>query len=211
MERPLVFSALSANSRATVMIWSRGTPRDLFRPGRRVRLHIVVGLADIARRRSRGRRRNWRGTDRTPRPRRVSPSASCSVLAGTLRLQHVGVIGAREMIVLAVAEIGEADRRDAVLDVAQRQPEPRFLIAGRLLLQVPLALLAPAEADRALGHDDLAGGLVIGDRLPFRIVGLAQFRSRSRRRAGSARAHSDRPASPAAPASACPCTGAHSR
>ena len=26
IERPLVFSALSANSRATVMIWSRGTP-----------------------------------------------------------------------------------------------------------------------------------------------------------------------------------------
>ena len=26
MDRPLVFSAFDANSRATVMIWSRGTP-----------------------------------------------------------------------------------------------------------------------------------------------------------------------------------------
>jgi hypothetical protein len=26
IDRPLVFSALSANSRATVTIWSRGTP-----------------------------------------------------------------------------------------------------------------------------------------------------------------------------------------
>jgi hypothetical protein len=26
MERPWVFSAFNANSRATVMIWSRGTP-----------------------------------------------------------------------------------------------------------------------------------------------------------------------------------------
>ncbi len=50
----------------------------------------------------------------------------------------------------------------------------RLAAAGLLLLEIPFALLAPAEADRAVRDDDLAGGLVIGHRLPFGIVGLAE-------------------------------------
>ena len=74
---------------------------------------------------------------------------------------------------LAIAEIGEADRRDVVLDVGKRQPQLGVLPARGFFLEVPLALLAPAEADRAFRHDDRAAGLVIGERLPLRIVGLA--------------------------------------
>ena len=90
--------------------------------------------------------------------------------------QHVGMIGAQEMIVLAVAEIGEADFGDVVMIVIDDQAELELVLlaAGLLLLQVPLALFAPAEADRALRHDDGAAGAVDRHGLPVGIVRFAQ-------------------------------------
>ncbi len=58
--------------------------------------------------------------------------------------------------------------------IGQAQAQACLGALAFLLLDVPLALLAPAEADRAVGHHDLAAGLVIGQRLPVRVVGFAQ-------------------------------------
>ena len=145
---------------------------DLFRPGRRIRLEVVIGLADILAAEP--------AIDTVIGEEQVEHRSDHSLAVGQLQrlgrhvaLEHIRVIGAEEMIVFAVAEIREAHRRGAVLDVAQRQAQPSVLIAGSLLLQTPFALLAPAEADRTLGHHDLAAGLIIGNGLPFRIVGLA--------------------------------------
>ena len=48
------------------------------------------------------------------------------------------------------------------------------LVGTGLLEQVPLALLAPAEADRAVRRDEAAALLVEDDGLPLGVVGLAE-------------------------------------
>ena len=76
MERPLVFSALRANSRADGNDLVARHAGDLFRPGRRVGHVVVVAPCDVARRRSRDRGRNWRRADRTrSRPASRPPPA----------------------------------------------------------------------------------------------------------------------------------------
>ena len=84
------------------------------------------------------------------------------------------MIGAGEVIVLAVAEIGEADVGEFILRIGKAQPQLGLRAVRFLLLEVPLAFLAPAEADRAIRHDDRTGLLVVGDGLPFGVVGLAE-------------------------------------
>ena len=75
------------------------------------------------------------------------------------------MVGAEEMVVLAIAEIREADRQRSrpCTSASDRRSLVSLPVRG-LLLEVPLALLAPAESDRALRHHDLAGRLV--DRRP---------------------------------------------
>ena len=89
-------------------------------------------------------------------------------------VQHAGMIGGREMLMLDIAEIGEGDLGELVLDAIQRQAQLRGGTVRLLFLQVPFAGLAPAEPDRAARGDDVAGGFVVGDGLPFGVVGLAQ-------------------------------------
>src|SRR3546814_12855811 len=66
-------------------------------------------------------------------------------------LEHAGVIGALEVIVLKIAEIGEGDLDHLVMlaikDIGEAQPGG--IAAPVLFLQVPLAFLAPAETRRA--------------------------------------------------------------
>src|SRR3546814_14991749 len=52
--------------------------------------------------------------------------------------------------------------------------QPRIAAGTVLFLDVPLAFLAPAEADRAIWNRQFAAGLVVSQRLPFRVVGFAQ-------------------------------------
>src|SRR3546814_20400195 len=62
-------------------------------------------------------------------------------------LEHAGVIGALEVIVLKIAEIGEGDLdhlvRLASKDIGEAQPGG--IAAPVIFLQVPLAFLAPAQ------------------------------------------------------------------
>src|SRR5690606_8378244 len=84
-------------------------------------------------------------------------------------------LGVLEMLVQRAAEIGEGDFGGlAAVDLAQGQVDlaavPAF--AG---LDVPLALLAPAVADRAQRGDQLAAGGVEGDGFPLGVVLLAEI------------------------------------
>jgi hypothetical protein len=69
-----------------------------------------------------------------------------------------------------------------VLVIGKAHLQVGFPTTRLLLIKVPLAFLAPAKADRALGHDDALGGLVKGDRLPLGIIGLAQVSGKSEAR-----------------------------
>ena len=93
------------------------TPRDLFRPGRRVRLQIVVALAEILAAET--------AIDAVVGDEQIEHRRYDSFTIGELQrfgrhipLQHIRMIGAEEMIVLAIAEIRKPDRRNAVLDVS---------------------------------------------------------------------------------------------
>ncbi len=104
------------------------------------------------------------------------PSASVTRRAGMLRVRTSGWSHLTKSPVADTAEIGEIDADDLIVialqDLAQAQ-----LRLGPLgaLFKVPLAFLAPAEPDRAVGGHDLARCLVIGDGLPVGVVGLAQL------------------------------------
>src|SRR6202022_2463534 len=124
-------------------------PADLFRPGRSIRLQIVVALAEILAAET--------AIDAVIGDEQIEYRRYHRFAVGELQrlgrhvaLQHIGMIGAEEMIVLAVAEIGKADRRDAVPDIGQRQAQPGVLVARGLFLKTPFALFAPAESNRTL-------------------------------------------------------------
>ena len=128
---------------------------DLLRPGRRIGLRRRRSSWRRARRRSRDRRRNWRRTGRTPwrpAPRRRPVAVR---LTGTLRTSTPGWSVPSEVVVLAIAEIGEADRRrrSSLMSASVSRSLVSLPVRG-LFLEVPLALLAPAEADRAVRHHD---------------------------------------------------------
>ena len=92
---------------------------------------------------------------------------------GHVAQQHIRMFRALEVIVLAIAEIGEAHLGHAVVGVGQRQPQFRRR-ARRLFLEIPGALLAPAEADGAIGNHGRARDFIQRDGFPFGIVGMAQ-------------------------------------
>src|SRR3546814_1778183 len=80
----------------------------------------------------------------------------------------------RPVIVLDAAEVRKAHRLDALVEALRAQAQPRIAAGTVLFLDVPLAFLAPAEADRAIWNRQFAAGLVVSQRLPFRVVGFAQ-------------------------------------
>ncbi len=82
----------------------------------------------------------------------------------------------QQFIVLVAAEIGHGHLGDFVM--AAEQGELRldlFIGVAVAHFQVPGAGLAPAEADRAVGRDQVAGVLVVHHRLPFGVVVLAEL------------------------------------
>ena len=140
-------------------------------PGRRVRLVLVVVRCDAA-----------------------AAEATVQAIIGAQQIEHrrdrrrpvlqrqgahrnvtrhdIGMLGRDEAIGRGAAEIGKRHRfRGATVDQAEAQRRLRTIAAP--LFQIPLALLAPAEADRTERHDRVAVG-VQRDGLPCRIVRLAQ-------------------------------------
>jgi hypothetical protein len=83
--------------------------------------------------------------------------------------------GTGEMIMLPVAKIGKTDVGKLILVVRECQLEICPFPIRLFLLQVPLALFAPSEADGAAWHHDAFGSLIIGDGFPIGIVGLAEI------------------------------------
>ena len=157
MERPLVFSALRANSRATVDDVIARHAGDVFGPGRRVRLVVVIVRGDVARRPSRGRGRNWRKADRTPSSTSVSPSFSATRCAPAhCASSTLGMIGGGESRWSRCRR--NRERRLGCSSRGRSASVSRsFVSAPRcvLLFQIPFAFLAPAEADGTVRHDRL--------------------------------------------------------
>ena len=89
-------------------------------------------------------------------------------------LQDAGMIGRSEMLVSNVAEIGEGDLGEFILDIGEREPELRRLPCRALLLEVPFAGFTPAEANRSARSDDGARGFIVGDGFPVGVVGFPQ-------------------------------------
>ena len=154
IERPLVFSALSANSRATGDDLVARHAGDFLGPGRRVGHVLVIGLGDVLAAETAieavigDKQVEHRATS-------ASPSFSCTRLAGTLRI--------------STSPDGRCRRNGRARDCRNREsrrqptrPCRRRSVSRRLvsrpsaflLLEVPLALLAPAKADRPARHDD---------------------------------------------------------
>ncbi len=75
-------------------------------------------------------------------------------LGRNLANQHAWMAGAREMIVLAIAEIREADVGKLVFVIGECQLQVGLGAVRLLFLEIPFALFAPAESDGATRHDD---------------------------------------------------------
>src|SRR3546814_10434903 len=74
------------------------------------------------------------------------------------------VVGALEVLAGATAEIGKLYRHRIVAPVDHGKAEPDLgATVGARMLEIPLAVLAPTAADRAVGDDDLAADLVEGE------------------------------------------------
>ena len=211
MDRPLVFSALQrelARDRDDLVARHAG---DLLGPGRRVGHVVVVGSCRHSRRRGRGRGRSWRRTGRTPwppAPRRRQVARAWPARCGSARR---GDRCRRSARARGCRNRGSRPATMLVLDVAQRQPQ-----LGLAARRPPSPRGSTCPSRPSGSRPSRCGTTIspevssIGDRLPFRVVGLAQPASRSRTRAATAPARAGRPASPAAPASACRCTGGSS-
>ena len=102
----------------------------------------------------------------------ASPSASRR-RRGDVAHEHARMVGAREVGVLQVAEVGEGDGGDLVAVVDERHAQGDLPPLGVPGLEVPLPLLAPPEPDRPPRHHHRSGRVVDGERLPFRVVGFA--------------------------------------
>ncbi len=85
------------------------------------------------------------------------------------------MIGAFEMVVLAIAEIWEIDIDHIVSIFFEDGGEAQLCIAALAVLffEVPFAVLAPTETGRAKRNDCFAAFVVDRDRLPLGIVRLA--------------------------------------
>ena len=92
---------------------------DLFRPCGRIGLDIVVALREVLAAKA--------AIDAVVGDEKIEDRCDDRLALDQLQFlhrhvahEHAGMIRPEEMVVLAIAEIGEADRGDAVLDVGQR-------------------------------------------------------------------------------------------
>ena len=148
---------------------------DLLRPGRRVGLVVIVGsgaapVLEAAVEPVIGDEQIEDG-----RHQRLAVG-EFDRLRGYGPQQHAVVVGAFEMVVLAVAEIGEADGGDLVMVLVEDEAQIERDVAALAVLglEVPLALFAPAVADGPGRRDERLRLAVYGDRLPLGIVLLAK-------------------------------------
>src|SRR3546814_2056086 len=83
--------------------------------------------------------------------------------------QHIGVVAILEVLALAASEIGELDRDRVIAALDQAQPKLDLGSTGAApRVDVPLAVLAPAKADRSVRCDHASADLVQRDGLPVR-------------------------------------------
>ncbi len=182
---------------------------DLLGPGRRVRHVVVVGFGDMLAAEAAvepvigDEQIEHRGDQRLAVLQRHA-------LGRNLAHQHVGMVGAGEMIVFAVAEIGEADVGQLVLVASRRS------VAGWCRGRPPAFPPDSTCPSRPSGSRPSRAARRCFPRSRHRrrssIPGCwsRRDRRRNRKRAAAGRARTCRPASPAAPASACRCIGGHS-
>ena len=164
-------SALRANSRA-IRVTSAGVDAGvLLLPGRRARQRVVVAGRPVARQAVAG--------DAELRAEQVEDGRD-ELAADALG----GDAAAHDAAALGVADLEARRGRPARARRARRAATGAARLAE---LEVPLALalLAPAEAERAVRHDRLAGRLVEDDGLPLGVL------ARSRRGRGAQEAVGD--------------------
>ncbi|MNC17754.1 hypothetical protein D3C75_656450 [compost metagenome] len=86
--------------------------------------------------------------------------------------KHRVLFHAAKMRILVTAKVREGDVGHLAVGTQQGQGQVG-LLARRQRFQVPFAFFAPAEADRAVGHHQIARAIE-GDRFPLRIIAFAQ-------------------------------------
>ena len=147
---------------------------NLFRPGRSVGLHVVIAgcavfIAQTALQTVVRHGQVINGGDK--RGRAVG---QLQALNRQLVHQDVFQFNLVEVLGTFTAEVREPDLGDLILAAQHAEAQLSLFAGGAVtLLKVPLALLAPAEADRAVWRHQLAVA-VIGNGFPLRIIFLAQ-------------------------------------
>ena len=130
IERPLVFSAFSANPRATAIALSAADAGDRLLPGGRVR-HVVVvascaSAAETAIKAVIGAKQVEDG-----RHMRLAVGERDTAHRDVAQQHIAALIVLREVLVQLAAEIGKRDRHHVVATVDQAQREPHVLAASR--------------------------------------------------------------------------------
>ena len=151
--------------------WNAG---DLLRPCRGISLHVVIagGAVFITQTAFQAVVRHGQVIDGGDQ--RGSPVGQLQAFHRQLVHQHVFQLNLVEVLGTFAAKVREAHISNLVLATQHAQTQFR-LFTGRAvtLLKVPLALLAPAEADRAVWRHQLTVA-VIGDGFPLWVIFLAQ-------------------------------------
>ena len=124
MDLPWVFSAFSANCRATVMICARGTPVTCFGPGRRVGHVVVVAAGDIAAAEA-AIDAVVGGEQVEHRRHRHLAGEGLHAAHRHVARQHVVMRGGAERSRCPAAEIGKRHRNDFVVPIGQGQRQRR--------------------------------------------------------------------------------------
>ena len=172
MERPLVISALVGEFAGDMDDVGARHAGHALGPGRRVRLVLVVVRCDASAAETTvqaiiGAQEIEHRRDRC-RPVLQRQGAHRNVTHHDIRM-----LGRDKTIGRGAAEIGKRHLFGRRTAVDQAEAQRRFRTVAAPLFQVPLALFAPAEADRTKGHDRVAVGVQC-DGLPGRIVRFVQ-------------------------------------
>src|SRR5690554_3908534 len=146
---------------------------DLFLPGRGVRLHFVVGSGAVIL--AQASADAVVGDHQVVNSDHTAFGAVCQLdlASAQLVLEDVLDFHVLEVVVLNTTEVREGNVHNVVVLLDHGQLKVYIGALGGLL-QIPLALLAPAVTDGAIRCSQLAGALVNGDGFPFRVVLLTQ-------------------------------------
>ncbi len=150
--------------------------RDLLRPGRCIGQALVIGPGGVLV--AKPAIEAVIGGEQVEHGRDQHFALLQLELAGRdLAHQHAVMVGAFKIIVLAIAEIRERHIGDGIVRARRNETLGEFhiLTPAILFFKVPLAVIAPAEADGALRGNIGTRSRIKGDRLPVGIVGLAQI------------------------------------